>query len=304
VSLDVTSPHGHYNSAPYPERRYFGELQIVRFDSSFCSMPNQEQMPGCNWPFLVFYSRSGSDSVIIQAGQSTKLGANECCVVRNDAPYRIISKREQNLIAVYISGTIGAPHRFVFARADGLTWSATDGPVDVGILLDGLRDEHELIDPSSPIRLAQLIVSAIALMCQEAISSQLGHADRLLTRCQDYIEMHLGEVDLTPDRIAKAHHISTRALHRLFERESSSVSAWIRTRRLEQCRVDLTDEALEELSINQIHQRWGLFDAAHFSRSFKASYGVSPRTFRLANRRPSSASRRPADRPLVGLANL
>jgi len=78
-------------------------------------------------------------------------------------------------------------------------------------------------------------------------------------------------------------HISTGYLHKLFRMEDSTVSRFIRERRLEHCRRDLIAAASLTLPISSIGARWGLIDAAHFSRVFKAAYGASPREYRLTH---------------------
>ena len=99
----------------------------------------------------------------------------------------------------------------------------------------------------------------------------------LFTAAVTFIDRHLGEAWLTPDQIAAAQHISTRYLHKLFQAEGTSVSAWIRHRRLEACRRELMQTARP---VSAIGARWGLPDAAHFSRLFRAAYGASPRDYR------------------------
>ncbi|WP_433378254.1 helix-turn-helix domain-containing protein [Actinoplanes sp. CA-142083] len=99
----------------------------------------------------------------------------------------------------------------------------------------------------------------------------------LFTGAVTYIDRHLGDAWLTPDQVAAAQHISTRYLHKLFQAEGATVSAWIRRRRLEACRHDLMATARP---VSAIGARWGLPDAAHFSRLFRAAYGASPRDFR------------------------
>jgi AraC-like DNA-binding protein len=102
----------------------------------------------------------------------------------------------------------------------------------------------------------------------------------LFTRAAEYIDRHLGETGLTPDRIAAALHISTRYLHKLFRAEGTTVSAWVRRLRLEACGHDLRDPLLAGRPVSVIGARWGLPDAAHFSRLFRAAYGVGPRDYR------------------------
>jgi AraC-like DNA-binding protein len=120
-----------------------------------------------------------------------------------------------------------------------------------------------------------------------AFSRALGRADAgdgpsepRLRRIQAWIDLHLGDPQLDPARIAAAHFISTRALHRLFEPEGVSVSHWLRTRRLEGCRRDLADPALAERTVAEIARRWGWSDAARFSRRFREAYGCAPSELR------------------------
>ena len=67
-----------------------------------------------------------------------------------------------------------------------------------------------------------------------------------------------------------------RRLHQVFQDEGTTVSTWIRTRRLERCRRALEDPMSAGVPVARIAARWGFPDAAHFSRVFKAAYGVSP----------------------------
>ncbi|WP_280470224.1 helix-turn-helix domain-containing protein, partial [Nocardia brasiliensis] len=106
----------------------------------------------------------------------------------------------------------------------------------------------------------------------------------LTAQLMSYIEGHLGDGDLAPQRIATAHFISTRYLHKLFHEQSTTVAGWIRERRLERCRRDLRDPLRRDRSIAAIAARWGFPDAAHFSRTFRAAYGLSPHEYRCAQR--------------------
>jgi AraC-like DNA-binding protein len=60
------------------------------------------------------------------------------------------------------------------------------------------------------------------------------------------------------------------------------VAGWIRERRLERCRRALLDPALRHWSVSAIAAHWGFVDAAHFSRVFRAAYGLPPAEYRLA----------------------
>jgi len=125
----------------------------------------------------------------------------------------------------------------------------------------------------------------------EILSACIGHAERrgedaghcaeLLSRVEQFMETHLAEPTLNPTEIANAVGISVRHLHRLFSGKGSTITDCIRERRLERCRMELCDPRSAERNITEIAFFWGFSDSAHFSRSFKRRFGVSPRTFRL-----------------------
>ncbi|MFE2060360.1 helix-turn-helix domain-containing protein [Streptomyces sp. NPDC059446] len=76
--------------------------------------------------------------------------------------------------------------------------------------------------------------------------------------------------------MARAHHISVRYLHRLFEAEGITVARFIKQRRLDQCARELARRSPSPPTVSSIAGRWGFVNAAHFSRTFRAVHGHSP----------------------------
>ncbi len=108
----------------------------------------------------------------------------------------------------------------------------------------------------------------------------LSGTDLLLRDIKGYIERHLRDPDLSPASIAAAGHISLRYLHHLFQRDGLSVGAFLRERRLEHCRADLSDPAQSQRRVCEIARRWGFRDPAVFNRTFKSAYGIAPGAYR------------------------
>ncbi|MGC5013917.1 helix-turn-helix domain-containing protein [Streptosporangium sp. DT93] len=114
----------------------------------------------------------------------------------------------------------------------------------------------------------------------EAHAAPAAHPHQLLARIHVFVERHLDDPRLSPAMIARAHNISDRSLYRLFQDESVTVSQLIHRRRLERCRDDLADPGNRDRPIHAIAARWGFGAAAHFTRAFRAAYGLSPREYR------------------------
>jgi AraC-like DNA-binding protein len=102
----------------------------------------------------------------------------------------------------------------------------------------------------------------------------------LLSRIEAFIEHNLGDPGLTPTVIAARHNISLGYLHRLFQPRELTVAAWIRHRRLERCRADLTDPRLRLRPVHAVGARWGFRSPADFSRAFRAAHGMPPGDYR------------------------
>jgi AraC-like DNA-binding protein len=236
------------------------------------------------WPFLAVSVLAGEVRVE-HRGRTVNLAAGELCILRNDVDVRIVGAAQSDVLIIRIpAGSVGASAHLLRA-ADGSVWPTHEGTASlVAHLLRGLAAQFDWYVPGNPARFAEHLVGLLILMCADAQivrSAAESSADRLLARAKEYIEAHLAEPELTPDRIAAEHNISTRTLLRLFEAEGQTTSGWIRARRLEHCRLELIDGQRSGRSVSSIGARWGLWDAAHFSRLFKGEYGVSPKRYRL-----------------------
>ena len=97
----------------------------------------------------------------------------------------------------------------------------------------------------------------------------------LLARIRGHIEDNLDDPNLGASSIATAHGISVRSVHLLFADTGTTVSRWIRNRRLQICYRELS-RARPGKTVTDVAFQWGFNDSAHFSRSFKQAFGVTP----------------------------
>nr|WP_246204888.1 helix-turn-helix domain-containing protein [Altericroceibacterium indicum] len=130
--------------------------------------------------------------------------------------------------------------------------------------------------------LTELLVAVLANMGGAAGKGGSAAAKaRQLDRICQRIETQLGDPELSVGAIANDEGVSTRYLQNLFARNNQTVTNYVKNRRLERARADLTSPLHAQLSISEIAFRWGFNQSAHFSRAFRARYDETPRDARI-----------------------
>ncbi|MFJ9607952.1 helix-turn-helix domain-containing protein [Kitasatospora sp. NPDC101176] len=188
-----------------------------------------------------------------------------------------------------------------------LTATAFDGSAGtaglVAAYLERLARSAGELEPAVAGRLATTALDLLAVLAQERRGRSAPPAPEAalatLARIKDHILRHLGDRDLGPERIAAAHHVSVRYLHKLFRFEGVTVVRWIQRQRLDMCRRDLARPAAGRPTVAAVAGRWGFVSASHFSRAFRAAYGVSPSEW-SASTAAEPALRAGLPRPVAG----
>ncbi|KZM72633.1 helix-turn-helix domain-containing protein [Nocardia terpenica] len=107
-------------------------------------------------------------------------------------------------------------------------------------------------------------------------------ADTLLLQIRDYIDRHLDDPNLNPNQIAREHHISIRYLYKLCADANLSLHQRIIEQRLLRIRRELSNPRHQHRTITVIAQQYGFRDPSHFSRRFRAAFGMTPHEWRDA----------------------
>lgn len=102
---------------------------------------------------------------------------------------------------------------------------------------------------------------------------------RRMAQVKELIEEDLSNPELTVEMLAARMNISSRYLRALFS-GTERVSHYILRRRLEECARQLSNPLYRNVSITSIAFQWGFNSPAHFSRSFRLKYGMTPREYR------------------------
>ena len=99
-------------------------------------------------------------------------------------------------------------------------------------------------------------------------------------RITRFVRDNLWDSSLDANTIARAVNLSPRHVYELFSEDEKTLMKSVWKQRLELCRRDMTEPALKNRTIGEIAYNWGFSNVSHFSRSFKAEFGDSPREFR------------------------
>lgn len=95
-----------------------------------------------------------------------------------------------------------------------------------------------------------------------------------------YIEDNLRDPGLTATSIAEGLGLSPRYVRNIFAMNGEKVLAYVLRRRLEECARQMHDPAWNGHTLTEIAYSWGFNSAAHFTRTFRQHFGMSPREYR------------------------
>ncbi|KQR39010.1 helix-turn-helix domain-containing protein [Microbacterium sp. Leaf159] len=225
--------------------------------------------------------------MLIQDDREAVLQAGDLAVYDTDRPYSLVFDDDfRTMVVMFPKHLISLPADMV----GQLTAVRISGQGGLGGMvvpyLTQLAGNLDQLAGTTGARLAHSALDLVTTVFTRELGLDEVSADphrALVQRIRSYIDRNLASTDLGPASIASAHFISTRHLHGLFQEQGVTVSTWIRTRRLEQCRKDLLDPMLADRPVAAIAARWGFVDAAHFSRAFKTAFGISPSEYRAAH---------------------
>jgi AraC-like DNA-binding protein len=235
---------------------------------------------------MVFLSlqRTGS-SIVVQHGREAVLTPGDFAVYDTTSPYSL-------LFADGIDTTFFRIPQAALALPDSAVRAASAVRIGAGNPLAGLtaRFLTQLADdpailggghgPAVATPTVELIRAALSVQIGDDRLSRGPMERTLTTRVLADMRTHLADPDLSPAAVAARHHISVRYLHRILQQEDIRFGDWVRRSRLENARRDL---ARSGEPVAAVGRRWGFADAAHFSRSFRAAYGISPRQWRAVS---------------------
>ena len=224
-------------------------------------------------------------AVIHQADREVRIEPGQLAVYDTGRPYDL------RLSGRWTCAVVTVPRDAVNLTDQGLddamrhSFSVATGP---GLLLASLADvalqqpATSLEDDPARYHLGEAGIELVASILDGVPADPDADDDRTRKAVLGYVRAHLRDPGLSHAMVAAAHHISPRTLNRLFEGHEHTVTETIRRWRLDGARRELEDPRWRRSSVMAVAAHWGFHEQAHFTRLFKAQFGVTPAALRRA----------------------
>jgi AraC-like DNA-binding protein len=255
-----------------------GTLEVALIDGGRVDV---EPLPAAHqWRGVVLGYLISGELRLEQGGHVVQMRAGDFAFYTGAQPYRIIAPNAHRYLIVRIPTTAIALRHSMFADVVAMDLSQTPS---AGVLRAVLR---ELASPemrptvAASAHLADAVVAAAHAVIADARPAGTAKAMSMFNALVLWLEEHLAETDLSAERLAEAHYLSVRHVRRVFTANGTTVSAFVRQRRLERIRDDLVDPRHAREPVHTIAERWAMSDAAVFSRAFSRHFGETPRRYR------------------------
>jgi len=220
---------------------------------------------------LVSLHRSGTGSVS-QHGRRASLRPGTAALYDASSPYvldfpgrmsEVVLQLPRRVLGRHVAERVsarplpdGGPLTALTCLASALP-AASPGPRDDGDLAEALTSLLRSVVGSDPA------------------SAPRVEAEMLLRALRAFVDEHVAEPDLCPERLAAAHFVSLRLVQKLFAEDGDSPAAYIRRRRLELARELLRGGT----RVGVAAERSGFVDPDSFSRAFRREFGLLPSEF-------------------------
>lgn len=230
--------------------------------------------------------------IVHQGDTEVRLGPGEMALYDTARPYDLLLAGDWQCTVMTVPRTALTLPWNVVSQGMTRSISARRGPASVLMHLidEGIRASSEDFAPSVLNSLGseaglRLLEGALNAPVREALAvGSTEELDQSRSMIRSWIVDHARMPGLSHDDVARAHHMSSRSLHRLFEDEADSATQLIRESRLAGVHAELADPYYDHHSVMEVASRWGFTDQAHFTRVFRAAFDRTPGTHRRESR--------------------
>jgi AraC-like DNA-binding protein len=264
-----------------------GPVKLARLSVDRCSIERTRRHLSQSPRLYSFLLQASGNSVFGHYGHEAHLSEGDFVLCDTGMPHYFTTDQPSTTVMVRVAPDVlreylPSPEQFCglhLGRAVGVTGT-------VAAMVRTLSDQVEFgscRDYES--RIASYLLEMISMSYTMGFDHKASASSAAWRRRNDvvrYIEDHLRDPALTAESVAEGVHLSSRHLRTVFSASGEKVSAYILRRRLEECARKMRDPAWAGETLMKIAFSWGFNSAAHFTRSFREQFGISPREYRRA----------------------
>lgn len=268
-----------------------GPVKLARLSVDSCSIERTRRHLAQSPRLYSFLLQVSGSSVFTHCGREAQLSEGDFVLCDTGMPHywRTVNPSTTIMVRVMpdlLTEYLPSPEQFCgmrLGRSVGVTHT-------VAAMVQSLSEQMSL-GPSRDYesRIARHLLEMISISYSLGFDNRASLPASAWKRRNDiirYIESHLHDPGLTAESVADGVYLSPRHLRTIFSVSGEKVSAYILRRRLEECARLMRDPAWCGQTLANIAFSRGFSSAAHFTRSFRDHFGVSPREYRRGSGGP------------------
>ncbi|MEZ5922937.1 MAG: helix-turn-helix domain-containing protein [Hyphomicrobiaceae bacterium] len=235
--------------------------------------------------FVFIFPRQGR-CYFDQLGRSAHFGPGSVVMLRSAESYEAACGDSFENVTIKVPAPVLEAR--VEAIGDRCASLEAANPVIVPIVADMAARLIE-VQAGLPIQESHLSESLIellaAMMTQNSAETPHDDSGRGMMRVWQgklavYIRRHMTDSDLSPEHVARAHGISVRYIHRIFQSQGTSFGRWVLEQRLKAAHAAIVADRSNAKTLQTIAFDCGFSNQSHFSTSYKELFGETPRMTR------------------------
>jgi AraC family transcriptional activator of tynA and feaB len=274
-----------------------GPVRLARLSVARCCVERSPRHLSQSPRLYSFLLQASGSSTFRHYGNEIRLGEGDFVLCDTGVPHRFETSNPSVTIMVRVLPEVLDEYLPGAQQYCGLLLGHAVGATrTVGAMVRSLCDDmgvHGMREQGPRIarHLLEMISIAYTLAFGKAITMPAS-LQRRRSEVIRYIEEHLHDPSISVESVAEGVRVSPRYLRAIFAASGEKVSSYILRRRLEDCALRMRDPAWRGMSLMQIAMSRGFNSAAHFTRAFRAHFGITPREYRRG-RMPQANSELP-----------
>jgi len=241
-------------------------------------------------PLLIAVPLSGS-IFVNQDSKDALVGPGEFYVMDPARPYRLTVVEDMTFLSIQLPRKLLTSNITQIEHVTGTSFNRELPYARLAMdFASSLNSVADAIEPISANRIGAIAVDLFTMALWERLGKvrthSTTHRSAQFRKAISFIEEHLADEDLSLEKVAISMGISTRYLHGLLSEGGTDYRRYVLEQRLARCARELASGGVFDISIADIAYKWGFSDNAHFSRTFKKHYGMSPRDYRALHQLP------------------